>query len=70
LFEPCLSPPCTQEGLLERDYATNAPFYARFGVRSAKDLQDESASIVYVLKRDIQRHFLRRMVKGKLDEVL
>merc|ERR1711965_480030 len=29
------------EGLLERDYATNAPFYERFGIKSGKDLADK-----------------------------
>ena len=29
------------EGLLERDYAVNKPFYDKFGIHSAKDLTDE-----------------------------
>ena len=61
------------EGLLDRDYATNAPFYARFGIASGKGLDglgDDNCRIVYVLKPQIQKHFLRRMVAGKLDEDL
>ena len=38
------------EGLLERDYATNAPFYDRLGIKSGKDLMDPDAQIVYCLK--------------------
>jgi len=55
------------EGLLERDYATNSPFYDMFGIKSGKDLANEDFQIVYVLKQAINKHFLRRMVAGKLD---
>ena len=55
------------EGLLERDYATNAPFYERFGIKSGKDLGDPDAQIVYCLKAGINKHFLRGMVAGSLE---
>ena len=32
------------EGLLERDYAVNKPFYQKFDIHSAKDLTDEDVS--------------------------
>ena len=55
------------EGLLERDYATNAPFYERFGIKSGKDLADKDAQIIYTLKAGINKHFLRGMVAGELE---
>ena len=55
------------EGLLERDYATNAPFYERFGIKSGKDLGDKDAQIIYTLKAGINKHFLRGMVAGELE---
>ena len=38
------------EGLLERDFATYAPFYASFGLRCAKST-DGTSDICYCLKR-------------------
>jgi len=61
------------EGLLERDFRQNAPFYERFGIKSnlgADGLADPDAKIVYCLKKQINKHFLRKMVEGKLDEEL
>jgi len=61
------------EGLLERDYKTNAPFYERFGIVSdlgADGLKNGDAKIVYCLKKHVNKHFLGRMVEGKLDEEL
>ena len=55
------------EGLLERDYATNAPFYAKFGIKSGKDLSEEGVQICYTLKSAINKHFLRGMVSGSLE---
>jgi hypothetical protein len=34
------------EGLLLRDYATNAPFYDRFGIKSGKDLSDPDTQVL------------------------
>merc|ERR1719502_378730 len=47
------------EGLLERDYATNVPFYEKFGIKSGKDLTEEGVQICYTLKSAINKHFLR-----------
>jgi len=58
------------EGLLERDYRQNKPFFARFGLRCASDLADPDAHIFYCLKAAINKRFLRKMVEGKLDEEL
>lgn len=58
------------EGLLERDYATNAPFYSKFDIKSGKDIGNEETQICYCLKQAINKHFLKRMVVGKLDEDL
>ena len=58
------------EGLLDRDYATNAPFYERFGIKSGKSLSEEGNQICYCLKSAINKHFLERMVQGLLDEDL
>jgi len=55
------------EGLLERDYATNAPFYEKFGIKSGQDIGNEETQICYCLKQAINKHFLKRMVAGKLD---
>ena len=56
-----------------RGFIAAEPFYQRFGIASGKGLDglaDDKCRIVYVLKPQIQKHFLRRMVKGKLDEDL
>ena len=61
------------EGLLERDYKTNAPFYKRFGIVSdigVNGLNNKDAKIIYCLKKQVNKHFLGRMVEGKLDEEL
>lgn len=61
------------EGLLDRDFRQNQPFYDRFGIKSsfgADGLADDDAKIVYCLKKHINKHFLRKMVEGKLDEEL
>ena len=58
------------EGLLQRDYAQNAPFYERFKISSGTNLDDKDTQIVYCLKDAINRRFLRAMVAGKLDEEL
>ena len=62
------------EGLLDRDYATNAPFYEKFGIKSGKatpqdvsDLANPDVQIVYTLKAGINKHFLRGMVSGSLE---
>ena len=57
------------EGLLMRDYATNKPFYDRFGLSSGTDLNDSSLDICYCLKAGINRLFLKKMTEGRLDEV-
>ena len=53
------------EGLLERDYAANGPFYAKFGISSDKTISD--AQVCYCLKKSINSHFLEHMVGGSLD---
>ena len=61
------------EGLLERDYATNAPFYERLGIKAGKDtghgreLSNPENQICYCLKAGINRMFLRKMVDGSLE---
>jgi len=55
------------EGLLERDYAVNAPFYQKFGIKSGKDLTEPDVQICYCLKAGINKHFLRNMVEGTLE---
>ena len=55
------------EGLLERDYAVNAPFYQKFGIKSGKDLDEPGVQICYCLKAGINKHFLRGMVEGTLQ---
>jgi len=58
------------EGLLERDFRQNKPFYERFKIKSSTDLDDEEAQIVYCLKANMNKHFLRQMLKGSLDAEL
>lgn len=61
------------EGLLDRDFHQNKPFYERFGITSsfgADGLADPDAKIVYCLKKQINKHFLKKMVEGKLNEEL
>ena len=58
------------EGLLERDYRQNKPFYDRFNIKSSTDLGDGDAQIVYCLKAKINKHFLGKMLKGTLDAEL
>lgn len=58
------------EGLLERDYTQNKPFYDKFGIVSSKSLENDDAKICYCLKAAINKRFLRKMVEGKLDEDL
>ena len=41
------------EGLLERDYATNKPFFEAFGISCGIDLLDDEAQVVYCLKSRI-----------------
>ena len=43
------------EGLLDRDYATNKPFFESFGITCGIDLLDESAQVVYCLKSRINQ---------------
>ena len=54
------------QGLLERDYRQNRPFFDRFGITSGTDLQAD-VQVCYTLKREIGRHFLRQMVRGTLE---
>lgn len=58
------------EGLLQRDYKQNRPFFARFGMKCATDLADSEANIFYCLKAAINKRFLRCMIEGRLDEEL
>ena len=58
------------EGLLDRDFATNKPFFDAFGITCGIDLLDESAQVVYCLKKSINQLFIRKMLEGQLDEVL
>jgi len=61
------------EGLLERDFRQNRPFYERFNIKSGfgpDGLADPDAKIVYCLKKHINKHFLGKMVEGKLDAEL
>jgi len=58
------------EGLLERDYAQNKPFFDAFGIHCSIDLMDPEAQVVYCLKSRINQMFLRNMLEGKLDEEL
>ena len=54
------------EGLLERDYETYAPYYDRFGLTTAKQI-DPEADICYCLKRENNKYFTQQLVEGKLD---
>lgn len=58
------------EGLLDRDFRQNRPFFERFGMKCVTDLSDPDANIFYCLKAAINKRFLRCMVEGKLDEEL
>jgi len=58
------------EGLLERDYKQNKPFYDRFNIKSSTDLADDDAQITYCLKARINKHFLGKILKGTLDAEL
>lgn len=58
------------EGLLDRDFQQNKPFYDRFNIKSSTDLDDEDARIVYCLKARMNKHFLRQILKGTLDAEL
>ena len=58
------------EGLLERDFDTNRPFFEAFGIRCGVDLLDGEADVVYCLKSGINQLFLRKMLEGKLVEAL
>jgi len=58
------------EGLLERDFRQNLPFFARFGLKCSKDLSDAEANVCYCLKAAINKRFLRCMIEGRLDEEL
>lgn len=58
------------EGLLDRDFKQNEPFYSRFDIKSSfgpDGLADPDAKIVYCLKKHVNKHFLRKMVEGHLD---
>ena len=61
------------EGLLERDFAQNAPFFERCGVTCDKDtgnaaaLSDQAVQVCYCLKKGIGKMFLRRMLDGTLE---
>jgi len=57
-------------GLLERDYATNKPFYDKFGIKSSIKLDEPEVQICYCLKAAINTRFLRKMIEGTLDEEL
>jgi len=55
------------EGLLERDFAQNAAFYARLNVKSGKDLNDPQVQVCYCLKKNLDKWFLRRMADDSLE---
>lgn len=57
-------------GLLERDFATNKPFYDKFEIKSATKLDEPDVQICYCLKAAINTRFLRKMIEGTLDEEL
>ena len=44
--------------------------FASFGIRCGIDLMDETAEVVYCLKKSINTLFIRKMLDGKLDETL
>ena len=54
------------EGLLERDYATYAPFFARFGLKTNKKVDGES-HICYCLKSENNAFFNASLANGALD---
>ena len=54
------------EGLLERDFATYAPFYASFGLSCAKSI-DGSSDICYCLKRENNAYFNAAILRGQLE---
>ena len=54
------------EGLLERDFASYAPFYASFGLSCAKSI-DATSDICYCLKAQNNAHFNERILRGDLD---
>ena len=54
------------EGLLERDYANYASFYASFGLSCAKTI-DATSDICYCLKSGNNAFFNRHMLAGDLD---
>ena len=55
------------QGLLERDYKTNKPFFDKFDIKAGHDLNDPDTQVCYVLKSQINKRYLRQMVAGKLD---
>ena len=54
------------EGLLERDFASYAPFYASFGLSCAKTI-DATSDICYCLKRQNNTYFDAAILRGELD---
>ena len=54
------------EGLLERDFATYAPFYASFGLSCAKSI-DGTSDICYCLKRENNAYFNAAILRGQLE---
>lgn len=54
------------ESLLQRDYDTYEPFYHRFGLKTAKQI-DEVSDICYCLKKENNKFFNDHLVAGKLD---
>ena len=54
------------EGLLERDFATYAPFYASFGLSCAKTI-DGTSDICYCLKRENNAYFNAAILRGQLE---
>jgi len=58
------------EGLLDRDFAMNQPFFEAFGISCGIDLLEKDTQVVYCLKSRINNLFMRKMLEGELDEVL
>ena len=54
------------EGLLERDYANYASFYASFGLTCNKEI-DATSDICYCLKRQNNAFFNAHILRGDLD---
>ena len=54
------------EGLLERDFASYAPFYASFGLSCAKSI-DGTSDICYCLKRENNAYFNAAILRGGLE---